>query len=82
MMITGRQIRGARHLFGWNRAALAGMAELPLVVVERAESVDGIPGVTLVQCRTLKATLEAAGIDFHGTGAVTLGEPRTPSSAE
>jgi ribosome-binding protein aMBF1 (putative translation factor) len=71
-MITGRQIREARKLLQWNRAALSGMAELPVEIVARAERTDGIPSITLAQGRKLEAICEAAGVHFHPNGSVTL----------
>lgn len=73
-MVTGRQVRVARKLLGWNVATLAGMAELTTMIVERAESANGAPSITVAQARKIQVTCEAAGILFGTHGSVAIHE--------
>jgi transcriptional regulator with XRE-family HTH domain len=63
-MITGRQIREARALLKWSPARLAEASGLGKATVERAESVDGEPPLTIAQLATIRRAREAAGVEF------------------
>ena len=63
-MITGAQFRQARQLLGWAPSRLAQRAKLHSAIVQRAESVDGEPPVTVYQQALLRGTLERFGIEF------------------
>jgi len=72
IMITGDQIRAARGLLRWSAKDLAVSAGISLPTVQRMEAVSGLPsslGATLI---SVKAALEAAGVEFipeNGGGA-------------
>ena len=65
-MITGAQIRKARELLGWAPSRLAQRAKLHSAIVQRAESVDGEPPITVYQHALIRDTLERFGIEFVG----------------
>jgi transcriptional regulator with XRE-family HTH domain len=64
MTITGRQIREARTLLGWDRSTVARRTGLPIIVVTRAEASDGEPHITMAQGIAIKHALAIAGIEF------------------
>jgi ribosome-binding protein aMBF1 (putative translation factor) len=66
-MITGVQIRKARELLGWAPSRLAQRAKLHSAIVQRAESVDGEPPITVYQHALIRETLERYGIEFAGS---------------
>jgi transcriptional regulator with XRE-family HTH domain len=61
-MITGKQIRAARKLLGWEPFQLAQRAKLHSAIVQRAES--GAPPITKYQEALIRNALEAAGVEF------------------
>jgi hypothetical protein len=65
-MITGAQIRKARELLGWAPSRLAQRAKLHSAIVQRAESLDGEPPITVYQHALIRDTLERFGIEFAG----------------
>jgi hypothetical protein len=72
-MITGAQIRRGRELLRWQPSTLAVKAHLATSTVQRAESVDEEPPITVAQQATIRLALEAAGIEFaDGKAGVTL----------
>ena len=58
------QIRDARALLRWRAAKLAARSKLKLSTIDRAESTDGEPGISLANAEAIKAALEAAGVEF------------------
>jgi transcriptional regulator with XRE-family HTH domain len=56
-LITGRQLRAARALIGWEQTTLAKRSRVAIGTIRRMESF----GSTLSQ---VQATLEKAGIEF------------------
>jgi hypothetical protein len=62
----GAQIRKARELLGWAPSRLAQRAKLHSAIVQRAESVDGEPPITVFQHALIRDTLERFGIEFAG----------------
>ena len=72
-MISGRQIRAARGFLAWDRRDLAKKAVVTLYTIERLETGAEISGTGMNKAlTTLKATLEAEGIEFTD-GAGVLG---------
>jgi transcriptional regulator with XRE-family HTH domain len=66
-MITGRQIRAARHGLRWTLPELATAAHLSVSSIKRVEAEDGVPAVSAKNLARIQAALEAAGIQFIGT---------------
>ena len=63
-MITGSQIRMARHHLRWTAKQLAEKASVGLSTVQRMESVDGVPPSNKPNLKAVKMALEDAGIVF------------------
>ena len=63
-MITGSQIRMARHHLRWTAKQLAEKAGVGLSTVQRMESVDGVPPSNVPNLKAVKTALEEAGIEF------------------
>ena len=63
-MITGSQIRMARHHLRWTAKQLAEKAEVGLSTVQRMESVDGVPPSNKPNLKAVRMALEEAGIEF------------------
>lgn len=61
--ITIEQLRAARALLDWSRSELAARAGLSLPTVQRAETKGGLQ-VSDEARQKLRATLEAAGVEF------------------
>lgn len=66
-MLTGVQIRMARNALQWSVRELAQRSAVSTSTITRAETADGIPSTTRANLQLLRATLEAAGIEFIGT---------------
>ncbi|WP_353652420.1 helix-turn-helix transcriptional regulator [Loktanella sp. PT4BL] len=66
-MITGQQIRAARHALRWSADVLAQAAGVNPKTIRRIEATDGLPDSTVTTLFKLKTALEAAGIEFIGT---------------
>lgn len=66
-MITGAQIRAARHGLRWTVQDLASAANLSVSSIKRVEVSDGVPAISARNLAALQAALEAAGIEFIGT---------------
>jgi ribosome-binding protein aMBF1 (putative translation factor) len=72
-MITGQQIKAARELLGWAPSRLAQRAKLHSAIIQRAESVDGEPPITVYQQALIRNTLERFGVEFtNGDTGVRL----------
>lgn len=65
-MLTGVQIRMARHALHWSVRELAVRSKVSTSTITRAETTDDIPNTTEANLSLLKHTLEAAGIEFIG----------------
>jgi len=63
-MITGRQLRAARALLGWQQIALAKKARVALGTIRRMESFEGEIGARTSTLSRVQATLEKAGVEF------------------
>lgn len=66
-MITGTQIRSARHALRWSVSDLAQEASVSISTIKRIEVEDGIPTATKNNLHALKYALETAGIEFIGS---------------
>ena len=66
-MLTGVQIRMARHALQWSVRKLAEQSEVSTSTITRAESVEGVPATTKANLQLLRSTFEAAGIEFIGS---------------
>ena len=80
-MITGPQIRAARAALGWSIKDLANQTAISDRTIIRMEACGGIPTSTTANIRSIKTTLEAAGIEFIGTPderpGVRIGQPKS-----
>jgi transcriptional regulator with XRE-family HTH domain len=74
IMLTGEQCRGARAMLGWSQDELAQRAGLTTRTVTKFENGHNIPDPNSLVA--MRATLEAAGIEFvylsGGGGGVLL----------
>lgn len=66
-MLTGLQIRAARHALRWSVSELAEKSEVSTSTIKRLEAVDGVPSITKANMAALRSCLEAAGVEFVGT---------------
>ncbi len=66
-MIISSQIRAGRAAIGWSAAKLASQCGLSLRTVQSIENDKKPEGARKSSMIALKATLEAAGIEFIGT---------------
>ena len=66
-MLTSMQIKCGRLAMRWSVQELAEQSKVSTSTIKRIESDDGIPGATAANIAALKATLEAAGIEFIGS---------------
>jgi transcriptional regulator with XRE-family HTH domain len=64
---TGMQLRAARNALSWSIERLAEESEISMRTIIRYEDVDGVPANRSGNLDRLRATLEAAGIEFIGT---------------
>lgn len=63
-MITGRQLRAARALIGWEQIELASQARVAIGTIRRMESFSGPIGSRTSTLSQVQETLEKAGILF------------------
>jgi hypothetical protein len=80
-MITGAQIRRARELLGWAPTRLAQRAKLHSTIIQRAESVDGEPPITVYQEALIRNALERFGVEF-GIGDAPLVRLQKPDTGK
>ena len=66
-MLTGAQVRSARHAVKWTVHELATAAKVSVSTVKRIEVADGLPATSVQNLMSLKTALEAAGIEFIGS---------------
>ena len=66
-MITGSQIRMARHALRWTASDLAKRVEITQKTIQRIEAEDGAPKSSVATMEKLRIAFEAAGIEFIGT---------------
>ena len=66
-MLTGVQVRSARHAIKWTVYELATVARVSVSTVKRIEVADGFPSTSVQNLMSIKNALEAAGVEFIGT---------------
>ena len=77
-MISRTQIRAARAILGWSVRDLAMRAFVSIAAVNLIEAADALPSKSSRQLAAVRATLEAAGIEFL-EGDATAGERAIPT---
>jgi transcriptional regulator with XRE-family HTH domain len=63
-LITGRQLRAARALIGWEQAELAARSRVAIGTIRRMESFDGPIGSRTSTLSQVLQALEKVGIEF------------------
>ena len=63
-MLTGRQVKAARALLGWDQYRLVGESNVPLSTVRRIESQSGEIRAHSRNIFALQRVLTEAGIEF------------------
>ena len=63
-MISGTQVRQARSILGWSVRDIAMRAFVSIAAVNLIEAADLVPSESSRQLAAVRATLEAAGIEF------------------
>ena len=66
-MITGAQIRSARSALRWTTEQLAERAGVTARTIKRFEATDKVPPSRSETLISVRAALEAAGIEFIGS---------------
>ena len=67
-LITGRQLKAARALLGWEQTDLAAKAGVAISTVRRMESFPGEIGARTGTLSLVKKALEKGGIEFLDDG--------------
>ena len=65
-MVSGRQIRAARALIGISAKELAEASNVGWATIQRYEKIDVVPDGQSEKLGSVKAALEAAGVEFIG----------------
>lgn len=65
MIITGRQIKAARCLLGWNQSVLAEMSKVSLASIKRIEPCNGIPKTGAITLDKIEQTFRTKGVRFQ-----------------
>lgn len=63
-LITGRQLKAARALIGWEQTELARKSDVGIATIRRMESFDGEVGARTSTLSRVKRALEKAGVEF------------------
>jgi transcriptional regulator with XRE-family HTH domain len=63
-LISGRQLKAARALIGWEQTDLAKKSGVAISTVRRMESFDGEIGARTATLSLVQRALEKAGVDF------------------
>ena len=66
-MITGAQLRMARHALRWTVSELQIASQVSQSTIKRIEAEDGRASSTPANMLALQRVMEAAGIEFIGT---------------
>ena len=66
-MITGAQIRSARHALKISVEQLSISSSVSVRTIKRMETEDSVPNSTVPNIAAIRAALESAGIEFIGT---------------
>ena len=72
-MVTVRQIKAARALLGWSQSELAEQSGVSEPTIARLESADGQLGGREATGERIRATIEAAGVEFIDENGGGLG---------
>lgn len=72
-MITSEQVRAARALLRWEQRDLAAAAQVPLPSVKRIEAARGPLAGQARTADSIRAALEAAGVEFIAENGGGLG---------
>ena len=79
-MVTGAQIRSARHALKISVEKLSLLSSVSVRTIKRMEAEDGTPNSTIPNLIAIKAALESAGIEFIGSPedrpGIRIGKPR------
>jgi predicted transcriptional regulator len=67
-LITGRQLKAARALVGWEQTDLAKKSGVAISTVRRMESFDGEIGARTSTLSLVIRALEKAGVEFLNGG--------------
>ena len=81
-MLTGSQIRAARHALQWTLADLEQKSGVNRRTIIRLESVDGLPSANTRTLLKISKALEDAGIEFIERDDGARGIFMRPSSEE
>jgi len=78
IFISGRHIRAARALLGWEQQALAKKAGVPARTLRHMEGFDGPIEARTETLRKIMMVLEKAGVEFSDDGGpgVKIRAPR------
>ena len=67
-IITSDQVRAAKALLRWSGEELSGKSGVSLSSIRRVEAANGVPEAQNIKTLlTIKAALEAGGVEFIGT---------------
>ena len=66
-MITGAQLRSARHALKISVDSLSKLSSVSARTIKRIEAENGLPNSTPANIAAVKTALESAGIEFIGT---------------
>jgi len=68
-VITGRQLKAARALLGWEQTQLCAKSHVAISTIRRMESFKGEIGARTSTLSLITRTLEKAGIEFLNDGS-------------
>jgi predicted transcriptional regulator len=80
-LVTGRQLRAARALLGWEQIELATRSRIAIGTIRRMESFSGEVGSRTSTLSQVLAALEKAGIQFLNDDAPGVRLRPVPVSA-
>jgi len=66
-MLTGMQVRAARHALKWTFEQLSNESSVSLRTLKSVEKFDGIPNCRTATLEKIRKAFEASGIEFTGT---------------
>lgn len=78
-MLVSQQVRAARHALRWTVQELAASSGVSVSTLKRLEASEGIPSMSAIKLASIRAALEAAGIEFIGSPddrpGIRIGKP-------